>query len=96
MQYQIELGVLIGLLAIMPMLSLWLKRRKKRKRSARFYIAPNGSGFNSEGLEGLRGFVGESKDIKQGGLAPSSSFVAPTMWVPTSKFAQRPHQTGAS
>ena len=95
MQYQIEMGVLIGLFAIMLMLPLFLKRRRKRQRSARFHIAQNGSGSNSAGLEGLRGVVGKSSDIKQEGLAPSSSFAAPTTWVPTSKFADYSHQTGA-
>ena len=92
MQYQIVFGVLIGLLAIMLVLSLWLKRRTKPPRSSRIYIAQNVSGSNSAGLEGLRGFVSKSSDIEQEGLAPSSSFVAPATWVPTSKFAQRSHQ----
>ena len=96
MQYQIGLGVLIGLSAIMLMLPLWLKRRTKRQRSSRLYIAQNGSGSNSAGFEGLSGVVGKSSDIKQEGLALSSPFVTPTTWVPTSKFAERSHQTGAA
>ena len=96
MQYEIELGVLIGLLAIMPMLPLLLKRRRKQQRSARFYIAQNGSGSDSAGLEGLSGVVGKSSDIKQEGLAPSSSFAAPSTWIPTSKFTEHSHQTGAA
>ena len=96
MRDQLAFGVLIALFAIMLMLSLWLKRRTKRPRSSRIHIAQNVSGANSARLEGLRGFVGKSSDIKQEVVAPSSSNVAPTTWVPTSKFAQRSHQTGAA
>ena len=96
MQYQIVFGVLIGLLAIMVVLSLWLKRRTRRPRNNRIYIAQNGSGPNSAGLEGLRGFGSNSSERGQEGLAPSSPFAAPTTWFPTSKFAPSFYQTGAA